>query len=727
MKNIAVTTCLILLATAGARAQELQAPPSAQEPPVLLARWDVLLSDAGMESLDQVDRKPIESASKGYQPALYDANALRAAINAAKSLGGVDGVNQNMAFSLVYRANDTYHMNNSLYFGYYGDGSKKVGLNGNGSGQERLSAGDDGKSINIKLDYAEVRLQMREVGAQSFTNVPGPLAIVYDGRLAAGEAIAMRGALKAANGQTYYHVVVWEAFRAEQRHMQHIQVVQGADTWCELGPDGIRAASDVAAIWASRAKHPPSQVTQKWERKLEDGKVLRLTGLTRSDKWRFCWWDADGQPVGINYGVSISSSSGAFQLWFNAELTAGEDEWKKQGPTGNSGQEHQQHDGAFQAGINTFVNEKGEAVVGVPVGDWEKFGQLTKSGGTIKVGDDTYRMRPFTASGSSEPFYVSFQREQPRGRGAVRTGATAVSESDSVTLTAVFNDDTELDPNYVTQMAGENYGTSTPNFNGRSAKDVKTFHVWRRKRQWVRFTDFAKEPLVAPPAQVTPAEITAVLGPLETRLHQSRPALSLAQQLMMLSKRLALAQARRAEWAAVPAEPATPKGAIRAMMAAAATGDRAAVRKRLSAKQPDAGPTLDLLAQYITTVQHTWVTAVARYGEPAIAPLAVIDHQPGGFMDIEAHLFTIDWQPADDGGLTGAELRVLKGEGGEYFLDVSTMLEQAGNNPDMISKIRTTTERIEQVARALTDNPAMTFQEFRAQLNKAKSAALAPG
>jgi hypothetical protein len=695
-----VTVMVIVIVCA-----ERQASADESQPGVIqIARWDVLLTEGGMDPFDQLDRKSVETTSKVYQAAMYDAAALRGAVNAAKSLGGLEGANQNMATSY---SNDPSHiyMNQSLYFGYYNNQDQKAGINGSANGRESLDIVDGGAAVHLSMDLQNIRLQIHDAG-QSWSQLQETPAIVYDGKIAPGQALAFRGALKSPQGQTYYHLIVWDVVRTEPRYQQNMQNVQSPEWWCQLGPDGIRAATDVSLVWATKAKHEPSQVSPKWERKLDDGKTLKLTGITRTDKWLYCWWDADGQPIAPTTSVGLSSyAQRQPPAWFTVELRGGADEWAKATPTNHPGDEQRQvNTGEYNSSATFTTNEKGEAVVGVPVGDWQQLGEI-KKGGSIKIDNVNYRIRQTNANGD-QGFYVYLQRD----RGA--------DNGDLIALSAVSVDDKELDSSYLPQLVGENYGMSMPQFNGMPLAKLKVFHVWKRKRQWVRFTDFAKEPAESPPAQVSAADLTAAASAREQQQQH--------EQEQAAEKQLAATKQKRDEWLAIPATATTPKGALRLMMQSAAAGDREAVRKRLIAKNPDDGPMLDLMAQFLTAGQSVWTRAAGRFGEPAIAAMRVIDNQPTGLMDMEAELFSTPWQPRDDGGLQGHEMNVIKGDGGEYYLDVSSALGQPNSRQELIQQIKPMTERMEKLNQMLIDQPQMTVQQFREALTN-QAAAKKPG
>ncbi len=212
--------------------------------------------------------------------------------------------------------------------------------------------------------------------------------------------------------------------------------------------------------------------------------MLKLTGITRSDKFYFCWWDADGQPISLNNWILIDRA-GQPPVKAIVEVSGTPDEWKKQSPTGkpmrNMGGKQT---GDYQA-TEIFTVNDGKLKVGIPVGDWQKIGEI-KPGGSIKIDTVTYRMRQPLAQ-ASEEFYLEFY---PNGNS---------STADLVALTAVGVDGTELNPMYLKQIVGENNSMSIPQFEGMALAKLKSFNVWKRKRQWVTFEGFAIEPVIAPP------------------------------------------------------------------------------------------------------------------------------------------------------------------------------------------------------------------------------------
>ncbi len=517
-------------------------PAGASESPpgvMTVLRWDVLLNDDGMVLIDQLQRDAVETTSTLYHASICDAAALHSAIVNAKSVGGMEGSNQNMGMS--YSQGGQMFMNQSFYFGYYGGQNQKIRLQGNGNGNESLEATADDR-VHLKLDYGQISLRIYDMIArkQAPREKEKP-SIIYDGTLPAGQSLMFIGTLH--NGATpYYHIIAWEALKIDQRYQQNFQMVRSGDIWCALGPEAIKADADIAAVWAAGAKHPIADVPPKWEQKLEDGKTLKLTAVTRTDKYLFCSWDGDGQPVPTNSWVSIESVTEP-TVYCTVLVNGVEAEWKKQSPTGKPLRNNGEQTGNFEIS-GTFTAIDGKVKVGIPVGDWQKVGEI-KSGGSIKIDAKTYRMRPPQAQGNSQ-FYVQFY---PSNGSGADTG-------DLITLTAVGQDGTELDPSSLSQLMGEGYGMPLPEFEGMALAQVKSYNVWKRKRQWVTLEGFAIDPAVPPPAHVDSASLA--------RLQSAAVQQQAQVQAEAAVKETEAMAARRKEWDAIPIDPTTPKGALRA-------------------------------------------------------------------------------------------------------------------------------------------------------------------
>ena len=366
----------------------------------------------------------------------------------------------------------------------------------------------------------------------------------------------------------------------------------------------------------------------------------------------------------------------------------------KQFPTGHPSRNFGQQSGAFNTNIATVADQDGTATVGVPVGDWEKISEIGK-GQTIKVGAMTFRLQDIQSMGD-EGVYAQFyvQRGDPTGGG------------DLVTLSVVKKDGTEVDSDYVQMITGKNYGTPQPQFQGVKLADVKTFEVWRRKHQWVKFSGFATEPVKPPNDQVTDADLTAALAAQKQQQFQA--------QVEAAKKQVEALAAKRKEWEAIAADPTTPKGALRAMFLAAGKGDLKSVRARLKSSQANSQPLLDAVARVITSTQAARVAAVARFGEANV--LALQGNGMGGqpiLVDLEAQMMQETWTPRDDGGLQANDLALIKGDDGQFYLDLGMPKKNGGEDLSaMLPMFVAMSMRAEQISLMLKDNPSMTFDQF---------------
>jgi RNA polymerase sigma factor (sigma-70 family) len=459
--------------------------------------WDILLNENGFESIDATDSHTVQTKSEIYQGAIYDADALRAAVNAASAVGGVEGGSESMGRTQT--ANYGLYFSSAPRFNYILNDKSHVGLRGNVEGPEHYDNAHD-NSIHVVLDHGRIAARLIELINNKETvqtSLDVKASILYDDQLQAGQALAFSTTIKDKAGASYRHIIVWEAFNFDQRDQQDFASVLDSVRWWQLGPKRIKEAADVALVWASRATSSNSTIAPQWEKKLEDGKTIRLQGLTRTDKWLFCWWNADGQPIALDNMVPLTRFNDQ-SLWFAAEISGPVDEWKKAVPAGKSTRDLAEQTGPFQISTCAQVSAD-QAIVGVPVGPWEKLGEI-KQGDSMKIGADTYTLRTVQSIGDVA-IYVQFSPQR---------GTTA--NTDQVTLTAVTQDGTEVASDNLQMITSLNSGIPTPQFRGITKKTLKTFNVWRRKQEWVIFSGFVTEPTPAPSDSVTAAEVAAALA-----------------------------------------------------------------------------------------------------------------------------------------------------------------------------------------------------------------------
>ncbi len=193
-------------------------------------RWDVLLNDDGMPSIDQIDRQAVETTSRGYQASICDAAALRSGVMAAIGAAGMEGADENMGFSRS-QGEGRLLMNPPLYFDYYDLPNQKIGIQGSANGDEQLEITPDGQ-LHLKLAYKSVstRIYDRTTRKQVPAEKTKP-SINYNGLLSPGKSLMFLGTLHNGNA-SYYHLIVWEAFKSDPRYDNNFGMIRAADVWC---------------------------------------------------------------------------------------------------------------------------------------------------------------------------------------------------------------------------------------------------------------------------------------------------------------------------------------------------------------------------------------------------------------------------------------------------------------------------------------------------------------
>ena len=211
---------------------------------------------------------------------------------------------------------------------------------------------------------------------------------------------------------------------------------------------------------------------------------------------------------------------------------------------------------------------------------------------------------------------------------------------------------------------------------------------------------------------------------------QNRQQMQVQNQVVV--QQMASLKDKRKEWDAIPADPTTPKGALRALFQSAAKGDLAAVRARMKSSQAGSDPMLDITARFITANQSARATAITRFGEDKVQTLQMVSingNQMPGLMDLEMEMIGMPWQPRPDGGLTADQIAVIKGDDGTYYLDTSPT--ESANGVQQSQAAATTmllsmAQRMEQINQLLKDNPSLTIDQFRDALSNPAAPATQP-
>ena len=664
-------------------------PAVAANPPkeiVQLARWDVLLNDSGLDTIKQLESKPVQTGSKVYDAMLCNAAALRGVVAQAKQAGGVDNVAQSMTFA--QNRGGPQHLR-SLHFDYQSGREIAVAIHGSAEGWGQVKAvGDD--QVQLKLNYPVVKIEVREPQAGTRGPESSEQSILYDGQLGAGESLAFIGTFTTPSQNPCYHLVVWEAFKAAPWQMENGQRLEDIDWWCQNGPESLQKVANQAVVWAAAAKHEASQVPPGFEQKLEDGKVVAAVGMCQLDQWPFCWWDGLGQPVAAPQMVGVNWYALRHPFWAALTLRGPEQAWSEITPTGHPSENRDDDSrghGPYEISEAFTVDQPGGIVVGIGVGPWQQVGQINV-GGSIAVDGTTYRLQRTWQMGDN-----SFRAEFSSNHGS----------ENLVTLTAVLQDGSEVDPiSYsLPQMTTDRRNNRMPRFNGVPLSEVKSFHVWKRKRQWVTINGFAAQPEKPPTADVPAAQLAAAV-----EATQKRSGAGGAQaHIKSMSQKLK-------EFEALAADPKTPMGAERVMLEAGRKPDLQAVRHRLMCSQDDPDKLLDLTARWIVASMSLQAQAEARFGQDTVFKDAALSLMHG----CEWSFVAPDWVSAPGGGLQQRgnwEMAIVKGSDGEYYVDMSKSLTHLVTlRPFLLRQ----SQKMERIAQTLADNPAMTLGQFDAAM-----------
>ena len=324
----------------------------------------------------------------------------------------------------------------------------------------------------------------------------------------------------------------------------------------------------------------------------------------------------------------------------------------------------------------------------IPVGPWQQVGQIN-IGGSIVVDGTTYRLRQTWQNGDNG-FGAQFYSDH--------------GSENLVTITAVLQDGAEMDQasSSLPPMTTDRRNAPPPQFDGVPLSKVKSFHVWKRKRQWVTFSGFAAQPANPPTADVPAAQLAAAVEAM-----QKRSAIVGGQVLQAMQEEISR---ELKAFEAVTADPKTPLGAARAMLEAGKKGDLQAVRHRLICSQDDPDKLVDLMARWIVASMSLQAQAVARFGQDAVFK----DPALFSMNRCERSFASGNWVSAPGGGLQEQNFwdrAIVKGSDGAYYVDMSKSLTHLVTLRPFLLRM---TQKMEQAGQMLKENPAMTLGQLDA-------------
>lgn len=665
-----------------------QRAPSKSEV-IQLARWSMILNQAGADQIAPVGR-PLVTTSLVYEAITCDGDELRHAVRDAMQAGNLARNSPRIDMAENWPGQTKLFFIDGLALGAAdrpGDRVMIGGTIGGGDDCQRVAA----DRVHLKLSYPKMRLDINELTDRwRWSGLPGQ-AIDFESDLPAGQAVAFLGKFIAASGAPYYHLIVWETFKAEAQHMEYIRNQHNAEWWCQNGPAPMLMWADAARVWAAGATHSSTQPAPAFERTLEDGKILRLAALTRPSRWPFCWWDAQGNPAAAYNGMIALSGDPPQGLWAAVHVKgSGEQQYPLMTPTGKRR--------PLAAEYNDIHSERiadGDTSieVGVLVGPWKEMARL-QPGESRTIDGVTYRIELPSAFGDMQ-FVVHFTR-------------TGVLDNEDC-LTAVGQDGFETEP-YVEQIVfgPRNVATRTvkeqPNFHGVPLEKVKYFRLTQRKRQWVTFSGFATQPKALPPTAVTAEQVVAAEDEQARRAARAK-----LEELLQ----------QRKGWAAVVPARTSQLGAVRMFVDAVKKGDANSARRLLAADEPIANRFADAALPLLVRIEAVRARLVARFGELAVRERLANEGICG---DIEADLMGGEWKKTADGDLENGFILIKRHPDGQCFLHIKPPPPKT----DLDQQVQLATQRLEQVDRLLAQQPQLTLDELKAAMRPGPATAPAP-
>jgi hypothetical protein len=453
---------------------------------ILVARWNALLDHQSAASIEALGTAQ-QSESRVYQAMTMSASALRNALAEARSRKGVLATGSTVDFGKSESGDNQLKIGQPLAVQLVVRTPRRITLQSDWSGFDAFDP-TDRNSVHIVLKHANLGLQLSEEPQKpNAATEPSEQSIMYDGRLKPGEALAFLGTFTDASGTNYHHLVVWEAFRAEGWEAPNIgREGSGisAEWWIKYGPAKLRALADVAAVWASRAKHAPDDPPAAYSVVLDNGAGARLLGFCEPSNYNFCWWDPAGNPIDAPMHMGLQSFGLRRPYTYAIEIRGSTTEPETPLPPANG----KKAAADWKLTIAGFrPSDRIETILGV--GPWKDVGELNQDQ-SLTVDNVTYNM---ATMGGVRFKYARLQRN--------------VSSNDRMTLSLVSDDGNEIGPDWTDNgPKGAEVGFSRLPQSG-----VKMFHLWLRKGHVVTFADFALSPNVRPPIAVTRDEVLAAI------------------------------------------------------------------------------------------------------------------------------------------------------------------------------------------------------------------------
>jgi hypothetical protein len=454
---------------------------------IIVARWDAIIDDKTAAAINSLG-SPQPSNSELYDPLLFSASGLRTTLSQAGTHKGILATYRDITFAKSQPGDARLTMGRPFFVQLTIQKPQRIEFQSN-MGEYDSFDPPDKNGLHIVLNHPSLHLHVKEQADQPFNqSETAEHAIVYDGHVQPGQALALLGTYTAASGTNYHHLVVYEPFHAdgwEQPEISNGGSGITADWWITNGPQKLRQLADIAAVWASRAKHAPDDPPANYSVILDNGAGVRLLGFCNPKQYGFCWWDPNGEPIDAPRHMGLQGLGGRTPYTYAIETRGSTTEPEKPLSSTDEGQSSTDWNLSIQG-----LRPSHEIQLTLGVGPWKQLGELNQDQ-PLTIDNITYKL-----TDTSNDKWLQFMSIQK-----------SVASDDIIDLTLVSKDGKETNSYWI----GQSSQGAEVQFAHANNANVKIFHLWLRKSHVVTFTGFALSPNIRPPTSVTRDQVLAAI------------------------------------------------------------------------------------------------------------------------------------------------------------------------------------------------------------------------
>src|ERR1700683_4313102 len=161
----------------------------------------------------------------------------------------------------------------------------------------------------------------------------------------------------------------------------------------------MRSLADAALVWTARVASSAAASEPQWEQPVPGNETIRLSALCRLDRWPFCWWGPDGNPIPAPTETAMNRNSFNTPLWAAVDLTCQPENRQWRLPVVPEEDISHRNEEIYHQYFALPVEKNGDVYVGVPYGPWKQVGQI-KMDESIVVEGKTYTLKPGAVFGA---------------------------------------------------------------------------------------------------------------------------------------------------------------------------------------------------------------------------------------------------------------------------------------------------------------------------------------